>query len=105
MGQPKDINQPKTLAERQKVALETIDELKLHIPVLLDDVSQPCGDPAHGNRCCVKPNYERLYGAWPLRFYVYDADGTVLLKGMPSGEIYDLDDIENCLQHVMSILK
>jgi len=100
-GQPKDIPQHKTIEERAVACREMIKELGCRIPSLVDQVAPGCNNPAHGKRCGGKC-FERIYGVWPLRFYVFAPDGTILLKGMPSGDSYDFDDINRCIEGLPS---
>jgi hypothetical protein len=60
------ISQPKTMEERQKVAREFADALKLTVPVLVDPIDDSVG---------------KAYAGWPDRLYVIDPDGKVALKG------------------------
>jgi hypothetical protein len=100
MGQPKSFKNAATVAERAAACRATRDEFNIRIPFVVDDVTFGCGDPAHGERCGGR-NYERVYGAWPLRFYAYGggAQGPlILLKGMPKGDSYLLSDISDFLE-------
>ena len=60
------ITDPKTLDERQKAAREFAKELKLTLPVGVDTMDD---------------QVDTLYGGWPDRVYVIDADGKIALKG------------------------
>lgn len=60
------IEDPKTLEERQKAARDFAQELKLTLPILVDSLDDRANT---------------LYGGWPDRVYVIDADGKVALKG------------------------
>lgn len=97
MGQPRDIPQHTTLAERAAACKTLCTDFPVKLPIALDAVTKGCGKPEHGNRCGA-PNFERLYGAWPLRFLIFAPDGTLLLKAMPVGELFDFDDIDRVLQ-------
>ena len=101
MGQPLDIAQHRNLRERQAACLRAIQDLQLCLPCYIDDVTEPCGRPNHYGRCSA-PNFERYYGSWPLKIYVFDSDGTVL--HIHQGErnplfLHELDDA------VLSLLK
>jgi hypothetical protein len=61
-----NVPQPKELEERQRVAKEFAQALKLSIPVLVDTIDDQVG---------------KAYAAWPDRLYVIDANGKVALKG------------------------
>jgi Iodothyronine deiodinase len=60
------ITDPKTLEERQKAAAEFAKEMKLTLPILVDTIDD---------------KVDNLYGGWPDRVYVIDAEGKVALKG------------------------
>ena len=60
------IADPKTVEERQKAARDFAKELKLTLPMLVDTIDDQTNN---------------LYGGWPDRVYVIDADGKVALKG------------------------
>ena len=61
-----NIPQPKTLEERQKVAREFAEALKLSLPIFVDSMEDEVG---------------KAYSAWPDRLYVIDAEGKIALKG------------------------
>ena len=63
-----NIPQPKTLDERQKVAREFAEQLKLAIPILVDTIDD---------------QLEKTYAGWPDRIYVIDAQGKIAHKGAP----------------------
>jgi hypothetical protein len=63
-----NIPQPKTLEERQKVAKEFAEALKLTVPLLVDSMDDAVG---------------KAYAASPDRLYVIDAEGKVSLTGAP----------------------
>ncbi|MBI3823819.1 MAG: deiodinase [Planctomycetes bacterium] len=60
------ITDPKSLEERQKAAREFAKDLKLTLPILVDALDDQVNN---------------LYGGWPDRVYVIDADGKIALKG------------------------
>lgn len=86
MGQPRDICQHKCLQDRQAafgIAMEDLPELHEAIKAgvidcYLDSMSFPCGNPAHGSRCGLQRNFERVYGAWPLRYLLFEKQQQVL---------------------------
>lgn len=62
------IRDPKSLAERQKVAKDFARQLKLSVPILVDTIDN---------------QVENAYAGWPDRIYVIDRQGKVALKGGP----------------------
>jgi hypothetical protein len=60
------IEDPKTLEERQTAARDFAKELKLTLPILVDTLDDQANN---------------LYGGWPDRVYIIDADGKIALKG------------------------
>ena len=62
------ITDPKTLAERQKVAEKFAATVKLSVPILVDTIDD---------------QVERAYAGWPDRIYVIDSEGKVAHKGAP----------------------
>ena len=63
-----DINiaQPKTAAERNRVAVQCCDSLKMALPLLVDDIDDAVG---------------QAYSGFPDRLYLIDRDGRVAYKG------------------------
>jgi Iodothyronine deiodinase len=57
---------PKTLAERRKVAQEFAAQFKVSLPILVDTLDDLV---------------EKAYAAWPDRVYVIAADGKIAYKG------------------------
>jgi hypothetical protein len=97
MGQPRAIPNHTSLEDRAAACAHLVRDYSIRLPCVLDAVTTGCGDPAHGARCG-KPNLERLYGAWPLRFLVFcPRTGSLLHKGMPKGDSMDFDDIDRAL--------
>lgn len=97
MGQPRDVPQATTIEQRAKMCCETSQEFDIKIPFVVDEVTKGCGKKEHGNRCGGR-NFERAYGLWPLRFYLFDKTGRILLKGMPEGDQMPLDQIDDALK-------
>jgi hypothetical protein len=60
------ITDPKTLAERQKVAEKFAATVKLSVPILVDTIDD---------------EVERAYAGWPDRIYILDRDGKIVHKG------------------------
>ncbi len=61
-----EIDNPKSLDERQRVAREFAKQLKLTVPMLVDTIDNQA---------------DKAYAGWPDRVYVIDANGVVALKG------------------------
>jgi hypothetical protein len=61
-----NIDQPKTLQERQKVAAEFAKSLSLTLPILVDTMDD---------------QVNKTYAGWPDRLYVIDAQGNIAFKG------------------------
>ncbi len=61
-----EIDNPKSLEERQRVAREFAKQLKLTMPILVDTIDNQT---------------DKVYAGWPDRVYVIDAKGVVALKG------------------------
>jgi iodothyronine deiodinase-like protein len=67
---PKDfqIEDPQTLAERQKVAEDFAKKVRLSAPILVDTIDD---------------QVEQAYAGWPDRIYILDPDGKIVHKGNP----------------------
>ena len=59
---------PKTLAERNKVAKDFVKDFKVSLPVLVDSIDDAVG---------------KAYSGWPDRLYVIDAAGKIAYVGGP----------------------
>jgi hypothetical protein len=77
------INQPKTYEERVRVAGECIQELKLGLPTLVDDMENSA---------------QKGYAGWPDRIYVLDTQGKVAYKGEPGPRGFKPADAEEVLK-------
>jgi hypothetical protein len=62
------IPDPKTLAERQRVAREFAEQVKLSVPILVDTIDD---------------QVEKAYAGWPDRIYIIDRQGKIVHKGGP----------------------
>src|SRR5262245_5227308 len=60
------VKQPKDYEDRVKVAGECIKDLKLTIPMLVDDMENTA---------------QKAYGGWPDRLYVVAKDGKIAYRG------------------------
>jgi hypothetical protein len=77
---------PKTLAERKKVAEGFAEQFKLKLPILVD----PMDDP-----------FEQGFAAWPDRVYVLDATGKVAYKGEPGPRGFQVNEVPPVLERLL----
>jgi hypothetical protein len=63
-----EVNEPKTLAEREKAAMQCSAHLELKIPIIVDGMDDAV---------------EKVYAGWPDRIYVIGTDGKIAYKGKP----------------------
>lgn len=61
-----NVAQPKTAAERNRVAVQCCESLKMALPMLVDDIDDTVG---------------RAYSGFPDRLYLIDREGRVAYKG------------------------
>ena len=66
-GDP-DIKQPKTIDERVIAATQCMQNLKLSLPILVDDMAGTA---------------EKAYGGWPDRIAIIDLDGKIAYQSGP----------------------
>jgi hypothetical protein len=66
-GDP-DIRQPKTIDERVVAATQCMQNLKLSLPILVDDMAGTA---------------EKAYGGWPDRIALIDLDGKIAYQSGP----------------------
>jgi len=98
MGQPRDVNQHTCMEDRFREAKQFRTDLSFNkIPMFVDEWCTPCGNPAHGVRCG-SPCFERLYGAWPTRVFIFDQNGRMIMKGMPNKAEVDMEQLAQRLQ-------
>lgn len=77
-------NQPKTLEDRQKIIMEFFQKTEFEWPCLMDNE---------------KNEFDEIYSAWPLRFYIIDNYGRLPLIAEPQdGGYYELPKIERAIQ-------
>jgi hypothetical protein len=62
------VEDPKTLAQRQQVAEDFAKKVKLSVPILVDTIDD---------------QVEQAYAGWPDRIYILDKDGKIVHKGGP----------------------
>ena len=58
IGEFSHIDQPKSLVERQKLALKFRDDFKLTLPIYLDDMNN---------------TFNKTFGSWPHKSYIFSA--------------------------------
>lgn len=58
--------QPKTTAERTRIAVQCCESLKMALPMLVDDIDDTVG---------------RAYSGFPERLYLIDREGRIAYKG------------------------
>ena len=74
---------PKTLAERRKVARQFAAQFKVSVPVCVDTLDD---------------RVEKAYAGWPDRFYVIDAEGKIAYKGGPGPGGFKAAEVEQWLK-------
>jgi hypothetical protein len=80
------LNDPKTLAERKRVARDFATQFKVNIPILVD----PMDDP-----------FNTAFAAWPDRIYVLDAAGKVAYKGGPGPGGFRVAEVPPVLRRLL----
>jgi hypothetical protein len=80
------IPDPKTLAERQKVAKDFAAQFKVSLPILVDSLDD---------------QVEKAYAGWPDRFYVIDSEGRIAYKGGPGPGGFKVQDIPPVLDKLL----
>ncbi len=80
------VNDPKTLDERLKVANSCASDLKISIPIIVDDMND---------------TVEKLYAGWPDRIYVIDKHGVIIYKGAPGPRGFKPKEAENALKMLL----
>jgi peroxiredoxin len=73
--------------ERARVALTCSKELKMAMPILIDDMSNGA---------------DEAYGAWPTRMYIVDREGKVAYKGRPGPFGFEAAALEKALARILS---
>src|SRR5687768_15643481 len=77
---------PKTIDDREKIALECSAHLELKIPIVLDGMDDAV---------------EKAYAGWPDRFYVIDAKGKIAYKGQPGPGVFRPQEAEATLLELL----
>jgi len=78
---------PKTLAEREKVAKEFAAMFKVSLPICVDTLDD---------------QVEKAYAGWPDRFYVIDAAGKIAYKGGPGPGGFKVNDVPPALDRLLT---
>jgi len=79
---------PKTFVERTSVAESCVRKLGIHIPALVDDVSDAV---------------ESAYTGWPDRLYLIDREGRVAFKSPPGPFGFKPSALEESLRPLAGI--
>ena len=79
--------QPKTLVERAAVAKKCLDDMKLTMPCILDDMQNTT---------------EKAYRAWPDRICIVDVDGKVGYYGRPGPGGFAPREAEEALKALLA---
>jgi hypothetical protein len=77
---------PRTLAARGEVGATCVKDLKVELPMVVDDID---------NRT------ERAYTAWPDRLYVIDAAGRVAYKSAAGPFGFEVEPVARALQTLL----
>jgi hypothetical protein len=80
-------NEPKTLAEREKIAKECETGLQLKMPILIDGMDD---------------SVEKAYAGWPDRIYVIDRAGKIAFKGAPGPRGFRPAEAEEALKRMLN---
>ena len=75
--------QPRTFAERMRLAQTFVSEMDIEGPVVVDEIDNIA------NAC---------FAAWPERLYVIDTDGRIAYKGGMGPFEFDTDELEDFLR-------
>ena len=81
------IEQPKTLARRNEVAGACVKDLKLGMPVLVDDMDDTVA---------------RAFNAMPDRLFIVKADGTIGYRGDRGPRGFDVDAMATSLAAILA---
>lgn len=85
IGMDLKFNQPKTLFERHKIVKHFQETTKFTWPTLIDTLEN---------------NFDKIYCAWPLRFYLIDQSRNLAFIAEPKeGGFYDIEDIRITLNN------
>jgi hypothetical protein len=81
------VPQPKTDAERNRVAEDCAAKLKLSIPFVVDEVNNRVGE---------------AYAGWPDRLYIVGKDGRIAYTGGPGPRGFDVREMSAKLAEVLA---
>lgn len=81
-----EIAQPRTAEARRKIAEGCAKELKLGLPVLVDDMQDTVA---------------KAYAAWPDRLYVLSADARVAYAGGRGPRGFRVDEMAEALERIL----
>lgn len=81
-----DIAQPRTFGERAKIAGTCAAEIKLTIPMLVDDMEDTVA---------------RAYNALPDRLFILGSDGMVAYRGNRGPRGFDVGELEQALKPIV----
>lgn len=80
------IDQPTTHARRNEVASQCCADLKLTIPVLVDDMNDTAS---------------KAFNAWPDRLFIIGADGRIAYRGDRGPRGFKADEMEASLKELV----
>ena len=81
------IAQPRTAEARKKIAAGCAKELKLEIPVLVDDMQD---------------SVAKAYAAWPDRLYILSADGKLTYGSAQGPWGFKVDEMVSALEKTLA---
>jgi hypothetical protein len=82
----RETQEPTTLDERIGNASTCVDDLKISIPCLIDDM---------------KNSTDKAYSGWPDRIYVIDVDGKIAYRGEQGPKGFKPDEAEAALKEIV----
>lgn len=85
-----DIEDPKTLGERDRVAGGCAEALKLKMPCVVDDMQD---------------TFAKAYNAKPDRLFILGADAKIAYRGERGPRGFDVDGMEAALKKILASVK
>ncbi len=76
--------QPRSTADRVRIANDFVKSCDFPIPILVDDISNPA---------------DALYAGWPERLYILHSDGTIAYKGKTGPFGFEPKEVESWLEN------